>query len=58
LGLVTRIERQGHHRSKLSNEYALCGLVARLKQLAPEFKAVEDEAKKKRPAVARPVILK
>jgi DNA-binding HxlR family transcriptional regulator len=53
MGLVTRVERRGHHRGKLSNEYDLSGLVARLKGLAPEFKAVEEEAKNKRQAVAR-----
>jgi DNA-binding transcriptional ArsR family regulator len=56
MGLVTRVERRGYHRGKLSNEYDLSGLVARLKELAPEFKAVEEEAKKKRRAVARPGI--
>lgn len=54
MGLVKRNERRGHHRGKLSNEYDLSGLVARLKELAPEFKAVEEEAKKQRRAVARP----
>lgn len=54
MGLVRRKERRSHHRGKLSNEYDLSGLVARLKELAPEFKAVEEEAKKKRRAVARP----
>ncbi len=54
MGLVKRNERRGPHCGKLSNEYDLSGLVARLKELAPEFKAVEDEAKERRRAVARP----
>ena len=58
MGLVHRKERRGHHRGKLSNEYDLSGLVARLKELAPEFKAVEEEARKRRRAVARPGLRK
>ena len=54
MGLVNRNERFGSHRGKLSNEYDLSGLVGRLNQLAPEFKAVEDAAKAQRRAVARP----
>ncbi len=53
MGLVTRRERRGAHQGKLSNEYDLSGLVKRLKELAPEFRAVEEEAKKQRRAVAR-----
>ena len=54
MGLVHRNERRNALRGKLSNEYDLSGLVERLKQLAPEFKAADQEAKKKRQAVARP----
>ena len=54
MGLVKRNERRSQLKGKLSNEYDLSGLVARLKELAPEFKAVEEEARKKRQAVARP----
>ena len=57
-GLVLRIERTAAHRGKLSNQYDLSGLVAKLKELAPEFKEVEDEVKTKRRAVARPGGLK
>lgn len=57
-GLVQRIERRAAHRGKLSNQYDLSGLVAKLKELAPEFKEVEDEVKTKRRAVARPGGLK
>ena len=32
--------------------------MARLKELAPEFKAADEEAKKKRQAVARPGLRK
>lgn len=50
-GLVKRIAR---HRGKLSNEYDLTGLVNRLKEIEPEFRAVEEEVKQKRRSVARP----
>ena len=53
-GLVKRIERTARHRGKLSNEYDLSGLVKRLKELEPEFREVEDEAKSRRRAVALP----
>src|SRR5262245_38545445 len=48
LGLVARNERRSPLQGKLSNEYDLSGLVKRLKELAPEFKAVEDEVREKR----------
>lgn len=54
MGLVARNERRSPLQGKLSNEYDLSGLVKRLKEIAPEFKAVEDEARAKRRAVARP----
>jgi hypothetical protein len=54
MGLVKRNERRSALKGKLSNEYDLSGLVARLKELAPEFRAADEEAKKKRAAVARP----
>lgn len=54
MGLVRRNERRSALKGKLSNEYDLSGLVARLKELAPEFKAADEEAKKKKQAVARP----
>jgi predicted transcriptional regulator len=54
MGLVRRNARQSAAKGKISNEYDLCGLVARLKELAPEFKAADEEAKQKRQAVARP----
>ena len=53
-GLVQRIERVAAHRGKLSNEYDLSGLVARLKELEPEFREVEEQAREKRRAVTRP----
>jgi hypothetical protein len=58
MGLVKRNERRSVLKGKLSNEYDLSGLVARLKELAPEFKAADEEAKKKRQAVARPGLRK
>ena len=54
MGFVQRIERRAIHRGKLSNEYDLSGLVARLKELAPEFREVEEEIKSRRRAVAKP----
>jgi predicted transcriptional regulator len=54
MGLVKRVERKAVHRGKLSNEYDLSGLVKRLQALEPEFRKVEEEAKLRRRAVARP----
>lgn len=42
-GLVTRIERRGSNGGKLTNTYDLSGLVSRLQELEPEFKAVEED---------------
>lgn len=53
-GFLQRVERTAAHRGKLSNEYDLSGLVKRLKELEPEFSEVEEEAKTRRRAVARP----
>ena len=52
--LVKRTQRYAPHGGKLSNEYDLSGLVARLKELEPEFSEVEEEARSKRRAVAKP----
>ena len=52
-GLVQRIERRAGHGGKLTNIYDLSGLVARLKKLEPEFRAVEEKAKASRKAVAK-----
>lgn len=52
-GLVKRIERRAPHRGKLSNEYDLSGLVARLKKLEPEFREASMEAKEIRRQVKR-----
>ena len=54
MGLVVRIERTGSHGGRLSNTYDLSGLVARLKEIEPDFREVEEEAKKRRKEVARP----
>ena len=54
MGYVRRRERRSTVKGKISNEYDMSGLVARLKELAPEFRAADEEAKKKRLAVARP----
>ena len=53
-GLLERIPRTAAHRGKLSNEYDLSGLVKRLQELEPEFRAVEEEVKDRRRAVTRP----
>lgn len=51
---VTRIARTAPGKGKTSNEYDLSGLVARLSEIAPEFKAVEEEVKSTRRAITRP----
>lgn len=53
-GLVRRVERRGSNGGKLTNTYDLSGLVSRLQELEPEFKAVEEENRKRREAVGRP----
>ena len=53
-GLVTRIGRTRPGRGKTSNEYDLGGLVARLKELEPEFTAVQEENRERRINVALP----
>jgi hypothetical protein len=58
MGYVRRRERRSAVKGKMSNEYDMSGLVARLKELAPEFKTADEEAKKKRLAVARPGLRK
>ena len=54
MGLVKRIARTAPHLGKLSNEYDLSGLVERLKEMEPEFRAVKEAARKQSEAVARP----
>ena len=51
--LVQRIERRASHGGKQTNIYDLSGLVKRLKDLEPEFRAVEEEAKAGRQAVTK-----
>ena len=52
-GLVERVERRAPHGGKLTNMYDLGGLVARLKKLEPEFRKVEEDARKARRPVSR-----
>ena len=52
-GLVERVERRAQHGGKLTNLYDLSGLVRRLKKLEPEFREVEDAAKRARRAVSK-----
>lgn len=53
-GFVRRIERTRSRRGKISNEYDLSGLVAKLKALEPQFREVAEEAKARKKAVAKP----
>ena len=58
-GFIKRIERRAPGRGKISNEYDLSGLVAKLAELAPEFQKAKDDARARRaelvlPAWARP----
>ena len=53
-GLVNRLDRFAAHKGRLSNQYDLSGLVARLKKLEPEFREVDDMKRQ----VARPGGLK
>lgn len=52
-GLVQRIERHAGHGGKQTNIYDLSGLVERLKELEPDFRVVEDDAKTKRSEVSK-----
>jgi hypothetical protein len=54
-GLVKRIGRTRPGRGKTSNEYDLGGLVARLKELEPEFTKVQQENRERRKNVALPL---
>ena len=51
---MERVERRAAHKGKLSNAYDLSGLVERLKDLEPEFRKADEEAKSLRKEVARP----
>lgn len=53
-GFLKRIQRTAPGRGKISNEYDLSGLVAKLQKLAPEFRAAEEAAKMARQAVRQP----
>jgi hypothetical protein len=52
--LVKRVERRQLHKGKTSNFYDLSGLIDKLKELEPQFRVVEDDAKAARKRVARP----
>lgn len=52
-GLVKRVERHAPHGGKQTNTYDLSGLVEKLKEIEPEFRQVEDEARQARRAVAQ-----
>lgn len=53
-GFVRRIERTYGRRGKISNEYDLSGLVAKLAALEPQYREVAEEAKARRRAVSKP----
>jgi predicted transcriptional regulator len=54
-GLVTRVPRtSSRHGGRTTNIYDLSGLVAKLKELAPEFKQEADAAAARRRALERP----
>ena len=53
-GLVERMQRWSPAGGKTTNSYDLGGLVKRLRELEPEFREVEEEAKAARKAVSRP----
>lgn len=54
-GLVTRVARfDSKTRARTTNTYDLTGLVARLQQLEPEFRLVEEENRQRRRAVQMP----
>jgi len=44
--LVKKIERHAKHKGRMSNQYDLSGLVARLAKLEPEFREVEEMKRK------------
>lgn len=44
-GFVKRIDRFASHKGRLSNQYDLSGLVAKLKKLEPEFREADDHRK-------------
>ncbi len=52
-GFVQRNERTYGRRGKISNEYDLSGLVAKLKALEPQFREVAEEAKAAKKAVGK-----
>ena len=53
-GLVVRIPRLGPDGGKQTNIYDLSGLVAKLKEIEPDFRKVEDDVRRSRRAVATP----
>lgn len=48
VGLVKRVERRGLDGSKRTNVYDLSGLVAKLKEIEPQFRKLNDAGKAKR----------
>lgn len=53
-GLVSRIARTLPSKGKTTNAYDLSGLVAKLKEMEPEFAEVQKEARDKRVKVTLP----
>ena len=52
-GLVKRVERYHSSGGRTSNTYDLSGLVARLRELEPDFREVEAEVRTRRREVTR-----
>ena len=53
-GLVVRISRHRPDGSRQTNSYDLSGLVAKLKEIEPDFRKVEENVRKSRQAVGKP----
>ena len=53
-GFIQREARYAGHKGQQSNRYNLNGLVNKLKKLAPEFREVKEDAKKKTKKVEQP----
>ncbi|MEO1193745.1 MAG: helix-turn-helix domain-containing protein [Pseudomonadota bacterium] len=52
-GFLKRVQRYAPHGGKQTNTYDLAGLVAKLKDLEPEFREVKEETKSQNTSVQR-----
>ena len=53
-GFLVRIKRVKHHKGQVANGYDLSGLIGKLNELAPEFKKVLEQEKRRWTAVEKP----